>query len=146
MINTFHLLASTFSDCLNACMASGQLSSADCANHCTPITNPGLVNNPVLGTLGNQTGVSFFQKFIPMAITLAFIIGALIFFFMLVIGAIAWISSGGDKQALEGARGKITNALIGIVILFAVFAVIRLIQNFFGISILNLTIPTITGT
>jgi hypothetical protein len=62
---------------------------------------------------------------------------------MLIFGAIKWISSGGDKQALESARGTITSALIGVFILFAVFAIIQLINTFFGLHILNLTIPTL---
>jgi len=57
---------------------------------------------------------------------------------MLITGAIQWISSGGDKQALESARNKISNALVGIVILFAVFAIINLIETFFGINIMTL--------
>jgi len=46
-------------------------------------------------------------------ITLFFVIGTIIFFFMLAFGAIQWISSGGDKQALESARGRMTSALVG---------------------------------
>lgn len=99
-----------------------------------------MITNPVLGGLGKETGQSFFAKAIPSAIGLAFVIGVLIFFFTIIIGAIQWISSGGDKQALESARGKISNALIGIIVLFATFAVIRLIQIFFGITILTIDI------
>jgi hypothetical protein len=103
------------------------------------------ITNPAIGTLGNpgSTGGIFLSKGIPAAIGLAFVIGALIFFVMLVMGAIQWISSGGDKQALEGARGRITSALIGLVLLFAAFAIIRFIQNFFGISILTLDIGSL---
>ncbi len=98
------------------------------------------ITNPVLGNLGNMSGLNFFQKLIPSLISLALIGGVLIFFFILVSGAIQWISSGGDKQSLESARGKITNAIVGIVILFATFAIIRLLEHFFGISILTLDI------
>lgn len=99
-----------------------------------------MITNPVIGNLGKQTGVSFFQKLLPAAVSLVLVGGAIIFFFMLLIGAIQWISSGGDKQALESARGKISNALIGVVILFASFAIIKLIETFFGVSILTLDI------
>lgn len=108
--------------------------------------NTGAITNPALGPLGSETGKTFFQKFIPAAVTVIFVIGILIFFFMLIFGAIKWISSAGDKTALEGARGTITSALVGLVILFAAFAIIKLIQTFFGISILNLTLPTLAGT
>lgn len=99
-----------------------------------------MIKNPILGSLGNQTGASFFAKVIPSAIGLAFIIGSLVFFAMLVWGAIEWISSGGDKQHLESARGRITNALVGIVILFAAFAILNVIEIFFGIKIMTLDI------
>lgn len=102
--------------------------------------NAGSITNPVLGNLGNLSGSSYFASAIPAAVGLTFIVGSLIFFAMLVWGAISWISSGGDKQALEGARGRITNAIVGIILLFAAFAIIQLIQNFFHVSILTLDI------
>lgn len=99
-----------------------------------------MLTNPVLGPAGNQGGVEFFQTFIPGLIGLAFVIGSIIFFFILVVGAIQWITSGGDKQALEAARGRITNAIIGIIILFSLFAVLDLIHIFFNITIMRLDI------
>lgn len=104
------------------------------------------VLNPALGSSlnnilqGGGGGQAFFSKFLPMAVTLIMIVGSLIFFFILVSGAIQWITSGGDKQALEGARGKITNAVIGIILLFSAFAVVSLLETFFGIKILTLDI------
>lgn len=106
------------------------------------------IGNPALGPslqgyLGSEGGSSFFSALLPNLLGLAFIIGVLIFFAMLIMGAIQWISSGGDKQALEGARSKISNALIGLILLFAAFAIIRLIQTFFGINILTLDIGSL---
>lgn len=98
------------------------------------------ITNPGIGSLGENTGVSFFQKLLPSLIGLVLVAGAIIFFFMILIGAIQWISSGGDKASVEAARGRITQALIGIIVLFSVFAIIKLVENFFGISILTLDI------
>lgn len=98
------------------------------------------ITNPVLGDLGQKTGIAFFQSFIPNLISLAFVAGAIIFFFILVFGAIQWITAGSDKQALEGARGRIISAIVGIVILFALFAVLNLVETFFGVNILTLDI------
>jgi hypothetical protein len=100
------------------------------------------ITNPVIGSLGTpgDSGGIFLSKGIPAAVGLAFVIGALVFFFMLVLGAIQWISSGGDKQALEGARGRITSALVGLVLLFAALAIIKFIEAFFNINILTLDI------
>lgn len=102
--------------------------------------NSGGIGNPALGNLNSNSGVVFFQKLIPSLIGFAFVAGTLIFFFMLLIGAIQWITSGGDKGNLEAARGRISSALVGIIVLFAVFAIIKLIEGFFAIHILTLDI------
>lgn len=104
-------------------------------NYLSQITNPALDSG-----LQSKSGIEFVQSFIPGVIGMILVVGAVIFFFVLLVGAIQWISSGGDKNALESARGKITSALIGLVILLSVFAIIKLIENFFGISILSLDI------
>jgi hypothetical protein len=109
--------------------------------------NPDTITNPVLGPklqgfIGHfgDSPAAFFALFLPRLLTLALIIGAIIFFFVMIIGAIQWISSGGDKNALEEAKHKITNAVVGIIILFSLFAILKVIENFFGISILTLDI------
>jgi len=50
------------------------------------------------------------------ALKLALVIAAIVFFFILVIGGIRWIISGGDKAQTEQARSQITAALVGLVI------------------------------
>ncbi len=77
------------------------------------------------------------------AISLVMLIVALVFFFMLVWGGLKWVMSGGDQKNVEAARNQITNALIGLAIVFAAWAIVKLIELVFGISILNLTIPSV---
>ena len=76
-------------------------------------------------------------------IKLSLIIAALVAFGFLILGGIRWIMSGGDKDATAKAQGTITAALVGLVIVFAAWAIIKLIETFFGIQILTLTIPTV---
>jgi magnesium-transporting ATPase (P-type) len=75
-------------------------------------------------------------------IRLILVIAALVFFFILVIGGIRWIASGGDKAQTETARNQITAALVGLVIVFAAWAIVQLINTFFGINIFELTLPS----
>lgn len=99
------------------------------------------VNNPALGpSLQSKTGEAFFQSLVPNLVGLSFVIGSLVFFFVMIIGAIQWITSGGDKAALEGAREKVANAIIGFAILLVVFAIANIIENFFGVNILTIDI------
>ena len=72
-------------------------------------------------------------------ITLIIVVAALLTLFYLVMGAIAWITSGGDKGKVEEARNKITAAVIGLLILAAVWAIFNLVLTiaFGGASTLN---------
>ncbi len=97
--------------------------------------------NPVLrGEVQSSQGADFFNLFLPKFVGLALIIGIIIFLFIMLLGALQWIMSGGDKGALEGARGKLTNGVIGIVILLATFAFVKVIEDFFGINILEINV------
>ncbi len=61
---------------------------------------------------------------------------------MLIIGAYEWIASGGDKENVAKARNRIINALIGLIVLAVAFALVRLLGQFTGLDITNLTVPT----
>ena len=92
----------------------------------------------------SKVGTLTVGSLISGAIQLILIVAALIFFFLLIIGGIRWMTAGGDKEKAGAARGQLTSALIGLAIVFAAWAVIRLIEALFGISILSgLTIPSL---
>jgi|SRR6266404_1024134 len=99
---------------------------------------------PVTGI--GQTVSGYTVGGILVAVVNLILVGAaLIFFIMLVLGGITWILSGGDKAQTEAARNRITAALIGLVIVFAAYAIAVLAGNFFGFNIFQLTIPGITA-
>jgi len=77
------------------------------------------------------------------AISLVMIVVALVFFFMLIWGGLRWVMSEGDEKAVTAARNQITNALVGLAIVFAAFAIMKLIETVFGIKLLSgFTIPS----
>jgi hypothetical protein len=107
----------------------------------TPMPN---IRNPILPTpISQLSGPAFFQRGLTSAITLGFIAGSVVFVFILLTGAIKWITAGGDKTSLESAQKTITNALIGLVILLSIFAIIGAIEFFFGLSLTRLKLPTL---
>jgi cbb3-type cytochrome oxidase subunit 3 len=96
------------------------------------------------GTDFSHLGSITVPGIISAAITLILIVAAIIFFFMLVIGGVRWILSGGDKGQTEAARNQITAALIGLVIVFAAWAIATLVGTLFGINVFtNLTLPSL---
>jgi len=96
------------------------------------------IENPILGSLSGMSGTDFIQGLLRSLINLGLIIGVVIFFFMFLLGGIQWISSGGDKVAAEAARGRLTSAVLGLIILFAIFAIMGLVESVFGFDILIL--------
>lgn len=89
-----------------------------------------------------QNLVNVIRSAIRFILLVAFILA----FIFLIIGGIRWITAGGDEKAVAGARGMITGALIGLVIVLVAYALIRTVEIFFNVSIItgtNFTIPTV---
>lgn len=98
---------------------------------------------PASNTQFAQLGGLTIPGIISALIRLTVVVAAIVFFFILVIGGIRWIASGGDKAQTEAARNQITAALVGLVIVFAAWAIVALINTFFHIDIFSLAIPTV---
>lgn len=78
-----------------------------------------------------------FGAFLGTLLSAVMAIAALMVLLYLMWGAIEWITSGGDKGKLESARNKITQSIIGLIVLAATLAIFMLVQNFLGISVIN---------
>jgi len=96
------------------------------------------------GQFQNLANITF-PSIVSGLITLALVIAALVAFAFLIYGGITWITSGGDKTKTESARNTITAALIGLLITFGAWAIIGLMNMFFGINILSLNLDPFTG-
>lgn len=96
------------------------------------------IYNPVLSPKIKALGGSeYLALLVKNVLTLFLIVTAVVALFMLIIGGIRWILSAGDKAQLENARSQITQALIGLVLVFSAFAIIKLVGSFFGIELLE---------
>ena len=100
-----------------------------------------------LGTLGVMkaqalTGVTqpggFFDT-LPNAINaiLGYVMtfAGLLLLLYLIWGGVEWITSGGDKGKVESARNKITNAIIGIIVLAAAYAIANFVLGLLGATV-----------
>lgn len=79
--------------------------------------------------------------FVSKTLTFAFLIAVLLVLVMLIWGAFDWIASGGDKENVGKARGRIINALIGLAVLAVAFALARLAAQFLGFPDITSGIP-----
>ncbi len=95
---------------------------------------PGIYNPALDPFIGRGEGVTILNTFLSNFISILLIVGVIVAFIFLVIGAIQWMTAGNDKAAMESARGKVISAIIGLVVLFTVFAIIKIIGAIFGIE------------
>lgn len=58
-------------------------------------------------------------------------------FAYLILGGIQYLTSGGEKAQVEAARNRITYAVVGLVIIIGTYALTRIIETIFGISIVS---------
>lgn len=91
---------------------------------------------PVLAQLGDpeppQGFVTNMGQMISGLLNFVMIVAAILVFVYLIMGGIEWITSGGDKSKTEGARNKITAAIIGLIILAASWALLQLALQLLG--------------
>ena len=104
-------------------------SNSNCSD---PVSNPEgcKVNKPrnLPTKLGDIGGI------VSTVTGAAILIAAILAFLYLIWGGIQWITSGGDQSALEAARGRITAAIVGLVIVGAAWGIFIIIQNVFGFN------------
>lgn len=99
------------------------------------------------GTIGvpQPTGMKITDigVLISRVISVAFILAGILTFALLVMGGIEWLTSGGDKSKTESARNRITAAIVGLAIVAASWALMKLIAYFFGVDVFegNINIP-----
>lgn len=66
----------------------------------------------------------------------AIVIGGLIFFVKLIAAGFGFLTSAGDPGKIQAATKGLTNALIGLLLVFSTYFIIQILQVIFGINIL----------
>lgn len=101
---------------------------------------------PIGSYNAGQINVGFripgFDEVLTFIIRGFFIVAGLVALLFLLLGALSWITSGGNKENVEKAREKIQAALIGVILIFAVLAIVGVIENILGLS-LGVTKPIV---
>lgn len=62
-------------------------------------------------------------------------ISGLALFAYLIMGGIKYITSGGDDKAIMEAKKILTNAIIGMIIVFVAFWIVRILETVLGLEI-----------
>ena len=98
--------------------------------------NPAFAADPGLGIeKPDNFAIENIGSLISSVIGVALILAGILVFAMLVWGGVQWIMSGGDKAKTEEARNRITAALVGLAIVASAWAIMKLVEYFFGLNI-----------
>ena len=89
------------------------------------------------GNLSDPTGVSVYVSNI---ITGAISVAGIILLFILIGGGIAMIAGAGksDPKAVETGKKAATSALIGFIVVFSAYWLVKLIETITGLSLISL--------
>jgi uncharacterized membrane protein len=82
-------------------------------------------------------GTYYFHHIINRLLPFALFIAGLILFVILIVGGFSMLTSAGSPEKMKAAQGKITSAIIGFIIIFISYWLMRILEIIFGISILS---------
>lgn len=68
-------------------------------------------------------------------------LGGVALFVMLLVGGFNFLLSGGDQKKLETARGTVTQAIVGLIIMSLAYLIILTIQTFTGVNVTEFDVP-----
>ena len=66
-----------------------------------------------------------------------FTLAGLVLFIMLIMGGFGMLTSAGSPDKMKAAQGKITSAIIGFVIIFIAYWLMRILEIIFGLNLLG---------
>lgn len=104
-----------------------------------------IIRNPVIGDLGFGNPGTALARILANLWKAAVIAGGIAFIFYFLLGAFRWMTAESDKTKFESGREKITNALVGLLLLTASVAIIDLLGRLLDIQFLqdlSFTFPT----
>jgi len=102
-----------------------------------------MICNPLLQNCQQvENPQTYIGNVIQVILSIFLIIGVLYFIWHFVYGGFHLMESEGDPKKLEEARTEVTNAFVGLAIVFSVFAVLKVAGTVLGIPDLqNLRLP-----
>lgn len=91
---------------------------------------------------GDVPTIKCFEPIFQNVVGAVMALSGVALFVMLVVGGYNFLLSGGDQKKLEAARGTLTNAVIGLVVIVCAFLIIKTVEIFTGATgITQFTIP-----
>jgi predicted anti-sigma-YlaC factor YlaD len=98
-------------------------------------TGIGPLGEKVSDKIGVSTGL--FERALSLSIGVMTVVAGIWYMFQFFSGALAWLSAGSDKNAIQGAQKKLLDATTGLVIIVLAYVLISIIGRIVGFDVLN---------
>lgn len=96
------------------------------------------ITNPAISAdFGRGSGAFALGNLIVTLWRTAITLGGIALLVMLIYGALEWILAGGDKGKIESARNRITQSIIGLLVLVGTVAISLFISSLLGFNLLK---------
>ncbi len=89
------------------------------------------------GSDTTEGALSNLELIISNSLGVITVLAGVFFIFYFIMGAFQILSAGGDSGKVQSGQQRITQAVLGLVILVAAYAIIGLISTVLGLSLLN---------
>lgn len=96
------------------------------------------MNSDACSKIAGAEGVASLTCIVPLitnVIQAVVALGAVALFVMLLVGGFNFLFSAGDQKKLEAARGAVTQAIVGIIIMSLAYLIILTIETFTGVKV-----------
>jgi ABC-type cobalamin transport system permease subunit len=91
-----------------------------------------------VATIGSV--VSIIKNLITAIVALA----GVVLFIMLIVGGMNFLLAGGDQKKLEKAKGTITSAFAGFILLISAYLILKLIEIITGVNVTKFGIQMVS--
>jgi succinate dehydrogenase hydrophobic anchor subunit len=94
------------------------------------------ITNPLLSNSGNiaSNPQGYINQVLQTVFSIFFIVGVIYFIWHIVMAAYHMISSQGEPEKWKLAQGAIIHAVVGLVIVFSIFAILKFAGTVLGIQ------------
>jgi len=90
-----------------------------------------------IADIGLKSTLNSIPNILNALVPLLIVLSGLILFFMLIAGGFQLLTSAANPDDTEKGKQKITNALIGFIIIFAAYWITQIVEIVLGVKILN---------
>lgn len=81
--------------------------------------------------------LSNLERLLSTAIGALTVIAGLIFIIYFLLGALSWVTAGGDSGKVQKARDQMVQGVIGLIVVIAAYGIIGVIGAIVGLDLLN---------